>query len=203
MRVARSRATADRRRSTGSARAAPTTSRRSCGCCGRRGPTPAARGWRSRPRPAGRRGTSARAGGPSTIALRMRPPMSSSTSSHVTRSHSPAPRAPVALQRIEDAIGILELVRRDDALGAGAAAAARMHRVAFDLADVQRLLVDVREDAARRLAVEADARNDPVAAPVLLRPARRLEVDVVVPLGRIGVRSEARACRTPMLTSFA
>ena len=54
------------------------------------------------------------------------------------------------------------------------------------------LLVDVGEDAARRLAVEADARNDPVVAPVLLRPARRLVVDVVVPLGRIGMRSEAQ-----------
>ena len=38
-------------------RAAQTTSRRWCGCCGRPGPTPAGRGWRSRPRPAGRRDT--------------------------------------------------------------------------------------------------------------------------------------------------
>ena len=95
-----------------------------------------------------------------------------------------------APQRIEDAIRILELVRSDDPLRAGAPAAARMHRVAFDLADVHLLLVDVGEDAARRLAVEADGGNDPVVPPVLLRPARRLEVDVVVPLGRIGMRSE-------------
>ena len=116
--------------------------------------------------------------------------MSSSASSHVTRSHSPVAALAVAPQRIEDAIRILELVRRDDALRAGAAAAAGMQRVAFDLADVERLLVDVGEDAARRLAVEADARNDPVVAAILLRPARRLEVDVVVPLGRVGMRSE-------------
>ena len=95
----------------------------------------------------------------------------------------------VAPQRIEDPIRILELVRRDDALGAGAAAAARVQRIAFDLADGQLLLVDVGEDAAGRLAVEADARNDPVVPAVLLRPARRLEVDVVVPLGRVGMRS--------------
>ena len=31
---------------------------------------------------------------PSTSALRMRPAMSSSTSSHVTRSHLPSPRFP-------------------------------------------------------------------------------------------------------------
>ena len=53
----RNRATADRRRTRESARAAPTTSRRWCGCCGRRGPTPAARGSRSRPRRDGRRDT--------------------------------------------------------------------------------------------------------------------------------------------------
>ena len=90
-----------------------------------------------------------------------------------------------ALQRIQDPIGILELVGRDDALGARPAAAAGMNRVAFDLADLEGLLVDVRDDPARGLAVEADARNDPVAPSILLRPDRRLVVDVVVPIGRI------------------
>src|SRR5262245_36292153 len=91
------------------------------------------------------------------------------------------------LEGIENAIGILELVRRDDALGARAAAAARMHGVAFDLADLERLLVDVGEDAARRLAVEADAGDDPVLAAILFGPALGLEVLVVVPLGWIGM----------------
>src|SRR5262249_5081738 len=68
----------------------------------------------------------------------------------------------VALERIEDAIRIFELVRRHDALRAGASAAARVDRIPLDLSDGQPLLVDVRENAARRLAVEADARNDPV-----------------------------------------
>jgi hypothetical protein len=45
-----------------------------------------------------------------------------------------------------------------------------MHGVAFDLADVERLLVDIGEDAARRLAVEANRRDDPIAAPILLGP---------------------------------
>src|SRR4029078_5023406 len=98
----------------------------------------------------------------------------------------------VALQRIQDAIRIFELVRRDDALGAGAAAAARVNGIAFDFADGEALLVDVGEDAARRLTVETDARNDPVAAPFLLRPALRLVIDVVVPRRWIRMRTELR-----------
>src|SRR5207249_3244609 len=97
------------------------------------------------------------------------------------------PARPVPLERIQDAIGIVELIRRHDALRARAPAAAGMERVAFDLPNVQRLLVDVGEDAARGFAVEADARNDPVMAPIFLGPARRLEVDVVVPILRIRV----------------
>jgi len=96
----------------------------------------------------------------------------------------------LALERIENPIGILELVGRDDALGARAAAAARVYRVAFDLADLERLLVDIREDAARRLTVEADARNDPVLPTLFLRPALRLEVLVVVPFGGVWVCAE-------------
>src|SRR5205814_6673490 len=110
----------------------------------------------------------------------------------VPRHLLPAPAAALALalQRIQDPVGILELIRRDDALRAGAPAAAGMRRVALDLADGEALLVDVGEDAARRLAVETDARNDPVVALIFPRPARRLVVDVVVPRRRIGVRFE-------------
>src|SRR6185503_954200 len=105
------------------------------------------------------------------------------------RAHAP--------QRIENAIRILELVRRDDALRARAAAAAGVHGIAFDLPDVERVLVDVGDDAARRFAVEADARNDPVAAPVLLRPTLGLKVDKLIPGRGIRVRPEFRHGRTP------
>src|SRR5262245_33570369 len=74
------------------------------------------------------------------------------------------PAISVALERVQDAVGILQLVRCDDALCAGPAAAAGMDRIAFDLPDREALLVDVREDAARRFTVEADARYDPVVA---------------------------------------
>jgi hypothetical protein len=109
----------------------------------------------------------------------------------VPRDLPPLARAAsaVALERIENAIGIVELIRSDDALRTGAAAAAGMERVAFDLANRQRVLVDVGENAARRLAVEANARNDPVAPAILPGPTGRLVVDVVVPLRRI------RMCR--------
>jgi hypothetical protein len=96
----------------------------------------------------------------------------------------------VAAERVEDSIGIFELVGCDDAFRARAPATARMERVALDLADGELFLVDIGQDPARRFAVEADARDNPVVPPILLRPARRLEVDEVVPGRRIGVRSE-------------
>src|SRR5436190_2345202 len=98
----------------------------------------------------------------------------------------------VALHREQDPIGIVELIGRHDALGARAAAAAGVQRIAFDLSDRQPLLIDVREDAAGRLAVEADARDDPVLPPLLPRPRRRLVLGVVVPFRRIGVSPELR-----------
>src|SRR6185312_1477992 len=112
-------------------------------------------------------------------------------SADVVQGVFPAAALAAPLQRIEDAIGVFELIRGDDPLGAGAAAAARVHRVAFHLADVELFLVHVGEEAARRLAVEADRRDDPVVPPLLLGPGRRLVVGEVVPLGGVGMRSEA------------
>src|SRR5439155_1366114 len=65
-------------------------------------------------------------------------------------------RAP---HRITDALGIVDLVERGRALGAVAAAAAGMDGIALELLDSARGLVDVGEQPARRLAVEADGRN--------------------------------------------
>src|SRR5205823_1933028 len=55
-----------------------------------------------------------------------------------------------SLQGMEDAIGVGQLIRRDAAFRARAAAADRMERVAFDLPDLERLRIDVRGDSARR-----------------------------------------------------
>ena len=90
----------------------------------------------------------------------MRPAMSSSASSHVTRSHSPAPRAPLRRSGIADALGVVHLVERGRALGAVAPAAARMDGIALELLDAAGVLVDVGEEPARRLAVEADGRDE-------------------------------------------
>src|SRR5207244_9522532 len=91
----------------------------------------------------------------------------------VPRHARPPASAPLSVtaQRVENPVRILELIRRDHALRAGAAAAARMQRVALDLADGQLFLVDIGKDAAGRLAVEADAGDDPVAAFFFFRPA--------------------------------
>jgi hypothetical protein len=53
------------------------------------------------------------------------------------------PALPRALERIEDALGVLHLVERGGALGAVPAAAARMLGVTLELLDLERLLVDV------------------------------------------------------------
>ena len=114
----------------------------------------------------------------------------------VPRHLAPLSRSPLAaaFERVEDPVGILELVGRDDALRARTAAAARVQRIALDLADLQLLLVHVGEDAARRLAVEAGTRDDPVVLPIFLRPARGLEIHVVIPGRRVWVRHELRHC---------
>src|SRR5206468_12815867 len=56
----------------------------------------------------------------------------------------PLPAAAIAgaLQRIENAIGVVELIRCDDPLGAGPAAAARVERVALDFAHGEIVFVD-------------------------------------------------------------
>src|SRR5690606_32430164 len=97
-----------------------------------------------------------------------------------------------AVQGIEHSIVVLELSRGHDPLGAGPSTAAGVHGIPLDLTDVERFLVDVGEDPARRLAVEADARDDPVLPPILLRPAGGFEVGVIVPLRGIGVTAKFR-----------
>ena len=86
-----------------------------------------------------------------------------------------------ASQRIEDPLGVVHLVERRRAFGAVAAAAARVRRVALELLDLERLPVDVREQAAGRLAVEADRRDQRVLSLDALRPGDRIELLPVLP----------------------
>ena len=99
----------------------------------------------------------------------------------------------LAPQRIENPLRILHLVERGWALGAVAPAAARVHRVALELLDAQRLLIDVGEQPAAGLAVEADRGDQRVAALDLLRPGDGIVLFPVVPaldrwIGRQGGR---------------
>jgi len=98
----------------------------------------------------------------------------------------------LALQGVQDAVGVLDLVERRRALRADAAAASRVHGIALEAADLPRLLVDVREQAARRLAVEADGRDEAHFALHAARPRLRVELDEVVPL--LGRRRARERC---------
>src|SRR5262249_11300638 len=82
--------------------------------------------------------------------------------------------------RITDALGVVDLIERGRALGAEPSPARGMLGIALDLADLERVLVDVRELTASRLAVEADGRNEHVAVLDLLRPRATLVFDPVV-----------------------
>src|SRR6266404_4434521 len=90
-------------------------------------------------------------------------------------------RAP---QRIEDALRIRDLVEGRRALGAVAAPAPRMHRVALELVDLEGLDVDVGEQPAGRLAVEADRGDELEAALDLARPRLAVQLLPVVPSRR-------------------
>src|SRR5205823_3855827 len=87
----------------------------------------------------------------------------------------------LAAQRIENPIRIVRLIQRGRALGAIASARSRMFGIALVLADLQRLAVDVGEQAARGLAVEAGGRNEHVVALDAPRPGPRIELGPVVP----------------------
>src|SRR6185503_8074648 len=100
-----------------------------------------------------------------------------------------------AAQRVLDPLGIVDLVERRRALRAVAPAAAGMLGIAFELLDAQRFLVDVREQAARGFAVEADRRQQLVAALDLLRPRRAVVLFPVVPPLHRRIRPELAGAR--------
>ncbi len=84
-------------------------------------------------------------------------------------------------KRVEDPVGIPDLVQRGRALGAVASARAGVLRVALELAHFERLRVDVGEQAAGRLAVEARRRDEHRPPLDSSRPRLRVELDPVVP----------------------
>src|SRR6187402_953453 len=71
-----------------------------------------------------------------------------------------------------------------------------MLRVAFELADLAGLAIDVGEETARRLAVEAGRRHQLVALLDPLRPRLRIELGPVVPAFVRRIGAELRTART-------
>src|ERR1019366_7448095 len=82
-----------------------------------------------------------------------------------------------ALERMEYSLRVVGLVDRRRTPGAVAATAAGMLGIAFEFANLERILVNVGEQAASRFAVETYRRNDRIAALDLARPMRRIELD--------------------------
>src|SRR5262249_17525518 len=87
----------------------------------------------------------------------------------------------LATHRVENPLRILYLIERRRTFRAVTPTAARMHRIAFELLDAQRVLVDVGEQPARRFAVETNRRDQLVAPRNLSRPRDRIELLPVVP----------------------
>ena len=117
-------------------------------------------------------------------ALRMRPASVSRTSSQVTRFELTAAARTDALHWVEDALRIVDLVDGRWTLGAVAATRARVVGVAFYLADLVGVLVDVGDQATGGFAVEADGRYQRVVLHDPLGPRLGVEFLPIVPLLR-------------------
>src|SRR5215467_695586 len=98
-----------------------------------------------------------------------------------------------AVQGIENAVGIVNLVDGRRSLGAQASAAGGMPGIAFELVDFSALLVDVSEQAAGGFAVETDGGNQLVVLLYAPRPGFRVELDPIVPLLDGRTRGEVAA----------
>ncbi len=96
----------------------------------------------------------------------------------------------LAFHRVEHAVRGLELVHYREALGTEASATCRVHGVALDLGDLTRPFVDVGKQPARRFAVEADRRDEPVVTLSLLGPGLRVVLDPVGPAVYGRIRTE-------------
>ena len=72
-----------------------------------------------------------------------------------------------AFQRKEDAFRIRDLVERRRSLRAIPPATSRVVGISLELADLFRLLIDVRQESARGLAVEARRRHEAVVSSAL------------------------------------
>jgi hypothetical protein len=83
--------------------------------------------------------------------------------------------------RVQNPLGVIDLIDRCWPLRAVASSRAWVRRVAFKFEDLAGVLVDVRQQSARRLAVEARRRNEPEPVLDLLRPRLGVVLLPVIP----------------------
>src|SRR5690348_11098810 len=89
-----------------------------------------------------------------------------------------------ALQRVQDAFWIIDLVDGGRTFGTVAPATARMIRVAFQFLDAARLFIDIGQQPAGGLTVETDGRDNLVMSLDFARPRLRIVFYPVVPAFR-------------------
>ena len=96
--------------------------------------------------------------------------------------HPPArPPASGALERVEDPVGVGNLVERGGALGAVASARSRVLGVPLELAHLQGVPVHIREEPAGGFAVEAGRGDEHVPLLHPRRPGLGVELHPLVP----------------------
>ena len=98
---------------------------------------------------------------------------------------------------MQDSIGIVDLIDCRRSFGTQSPAASWMQRVAFELADFAGGLIDIREQPARRLTIEAGRRHERIVFfDTLSRPAVRFDLGPIVPmLRRRGAGEQSIAAR--------
>src|SRR5579885_1792278 len=85
------------------------------------------------------------------------------------------------LEGIENTFGIVNLIQRGRPFGAVAPPAAGMVGIALETAHAPALLVDIGQQPAGGLAVEADCRNDRIVFLQLARPSLRVVLYPIIP----------------------
>src|SRR5438132_7922835 len=96
---------------------------------------------------------------------------------------------------MKNAVGVGNLVKSCGAFRAVSATRAGMLRIAFELLNFICRFIDVRQETARRLAIEASRRRKNVAALYTPGPGARIELSPIIPAFFGGIGSEMIAGR--------
>jgi hypothetical protein len=86
-----------------------------------------------------------------------------------------------SLQGIKDAFRVIDLIMRRGSLSTVSAAASRVNRIAFELANLESILVYIGEKPTGRFTVEADGRHERISPRDALRPFLAIPFDPVIP----------------------